>query len=101
VNLYPNNDYKPSTFRADLRAQYDLWEISGIKCRAILQVYNLFDNLNEYGVDGNTGRANQYIILQTDRSAHRADWVTYEERLFNPGAYEAPRFIKFGLEFRF
>ena len=101
VSLYPNNDYKPSTFSVDLRGHYNLYEIAGIKVRATLQVYNLFDNLNEYGVNSNTGRANQAIILESDRNAHRADWITYEERIFNPAAYSAPRLVKFGLEFRF
>jgi len=101
VNLYPNNDYKPSTLTLNMRAHYDLSALFGLKVRAILQVYNLLDRLNEYGVNSNTGRANQAIILPSDRSAHRADWITYEERIFNPAAYEAPRLVKCGLEFRF
>lgn len=101
VTLYPNNDYKPSTFYVDMRGHYNIGKFAGINCRATVQVYNLFDNLNEYGVDTNTGRANQFIILESDRSAHRADWITYEERLFNPAAYSAPRQVKMGLEFSF
>ena len=101
VNLYPNNAYKPNTLQIDLRGHYELMEIQGIKVRATLQVYNLLDKLNEFGVNQFTGRANQTIIRPEQILNHKADWVTYEERIFNQSAYSAPRQIKVGLEMRF
>jgi outer membrane receptor protein involved in Fe transport len=101
VNLYPNNSYKPTTLTVDLRAQMDLVEIRGIKLRAVLQGYNMLDRMNEYGVNGNTGRANQSIIRPEQILAHKSDFVSYNERIYNPAAYSTPRFIKAGLEFRF
>lgn len=101
VNLYPNNAYKPSTLSVDLRGHYELVEFQGIKTSLTLQVYNLLDKLNEYGVDSYTGRANQTIIRPEQILNHKSDWVTYEERIFNPNNYSAPRQVKLGLEMRF
>ncbi|MBN2279581.1 MAG: TonB-dependent receptor [Candidatus Marinimicrobia bacterium] len=101
INLLPNNSYKPQTFSTDLKAYYNLASWRGINARLNLQVYNLFDRLNEGWVNGNTGRANQSIIRDEDRLGHKADFVTYEERIFYPGAYSDPRQVKIGMELNF
>ena len=101
INLMPNNSYQPQTFSSDLKAHYSFAKWHGINARINLQVYNLFDRLNESWVNGNTGRANQNIIRDEDRIGHKADFVTYEERIFYPSAYAEPRQVKVGLELNF
>jgi len=101
INLMPNNSYKPQTFTTDLKAHYNFARMFGLNMRLKVQIYNLFDQLNENGVNGNTGRANQAIIRDEDRLAHKSDFVTYDERIFNPSAYSTPRQIKVGLEINF
>ena len=81
----------------DLQAHYDMPAMLGMRLRWTIRVYNLLDRLNEYGVNSNTGRANQAIIRPSDRLGHWCDFATYEDRIYNPEAYSAPRLIKFGL----
>jgi outer membrane receptor protein involved in Fe transport len=101
INLFPNNSYKPATFSTDLKTHYNFASISGIRMRLVMQVYNLFDRLNENWVNGNTGRANQSIIREEDLLSHKSDFSTYEERIFYKTAYSAPRQVKIGLEINF
>ena len=65
--------------------------------RVTLRVYNLLDRLNEYGVNANTGRTNQAIIRPQDRLGHYSDFATYEERIYSPSNWSAPRLVKLGL----
>ena len=97
VNLYPNNATKPTTFSIDLYAYYDILKIKGMSLRAILRVYNLTDRMNEYGVDGTTGRANQRIIRGSELRTQRSDFNDYFDRFKDPSAYSYPRLIKFGM----
>jgi outer membrane receptor protein involved in Fe transport len=97
VNLYPNNATKPTTFSIDLYAFYDILKIKGMSLRAILRVYNLTDRMNEYGVDGTTGRANQRIIRGSELRTQRSDFNDYFDRFKDPSAYSYPRLIKFGM----
>jgi len=97
VNLYPNNAVKPTSFSVDLYAHYDLFKVMGMSVRAILRVYNLTDRMNEYGVDGNTGRANQHIVRESDLRTQRSDFNDYYDRFKDPSAYSYPRLIKFGM----
>jgi outer membrane receptor protein involved in Fe transport len=97
VNLYPNNSKKPFTYTVDLQANYNFGAVWGAKLRWTLRIYNLFDRLNEYGVNGNTGRANQAIIRPQDRLGHYSDFSTYEERIYSPSSYSSPRLVKLGL----
>jgi outer membrane receptor protein involved in Fe transport len=97
VNLYPNNAYKPTSFSLDLYAFYNILKIKGVSLQAILRVSNLTDRMNEYGVDGNTGRANQHIIRASDLRTQRSDFNEYVDRYLDPSAYSYPRLIKFGM----
>ena len=97
VNLYPNNSTKPSTFSMDLYAFYDILKVKGISLRAILRVYNLTDRMNEYGVNGTTGRANQVIIQGSDLRTQKSDFNDYYDRFSDPTSYSQPRLVKFGL----
>jgi outer membrane receptor protein involved in Fe transport len=97
VNLFPNNSKKPFTYTVDLQANYNFGVVYGTKLRWTLRIYNLFDRLNEYGVNGNTGRANQAIIRPSDRLGTYSDFSTYEQRIYSPANYSSPRLVKLGL----
>jgi len=97
VNLYPNNSSKPVHYSVDLQAFYDIGVLWGAKLRWTLRVYNLFDRLNENNVNANTGRTNQAIIRPQDRLGHWSDFSTYEERIYSPANWSAPRLVKLGL----
>jgi len=97
VNLYPNNAYKPTSLSFDLRSHYNIGRFYGMAWKVELYAYNLFDRLNEYGVDGNTGRANQTIVREEDLAGHISDFNDYYDRLHNPNNFGAPRQIKLGL----
>ena len=101
VNLYPNNSKQPSTLTADLFAQYKLGVVWGTRLKVTLNVYNLFDRMNEYGVNGATGRANQAIVRPTDLASHRSDFNDYYDRIEDPASYSAPRLVKLGLGMEF
>ncbi|MBN1782748.1 TonB-dependent receptor [bacterium] len=101
LNMFPNNQYKPSRISADLNAFYNLGTYRGISMRLTLLVYNLFDTLNENGVNGETGRAYTAIVQDTDLSGYRSLFSTYEDTYQNPSAYSSPREVKLGLGFTF
>ncbi len=97
VYLLPNNSSKPFHNSFDLMARYDVATIYGAKVRLTARVYNLFDHLNENNVNSNTGRTNQAIIRPQDRLGHWSDFSTYEERIYSPSNWSAPRLVKLGL----
>jgi len=97
VNLFPNNSKKPFQYTIDLQAHYDMPTRWGLDIRWTLRIYNLFDRLNENGVNANTGRTNQAIIRPDDLLGHWSDFSTYEERIYSPANWSAPRLIKLGM----
>jgi outer membrane receptor protein involved in Fe transport len=101
VYILPNNSYKPAGFTADLAAYYrwQLAESTGLRLQ--LNIYNVFDNLNEDFVYARTGRAYTDVILETDRANHVSDFNTIDDRIQNPSMYSAPREIKLGLALEF
>ena len=101
VLLYPNNAKKPSNYSIDVYGYYRLPLSGGMTMRFELYIYNLLDNLNEYGVYGRTGRAYTNIILPSERANHRSDFNTIEDNMRNPAMYGAPRMVKFGVGFSF
>lgn len=101
VNLFPNNEHIPSSLSADLSGYADLFRFAGMKVRANLLVYNLFDQLNDAWVNSNTGRAYTAIIRATDLASHHSDFNTYEDRIHDPTMYSSPRLVKLGLEMVF
>ena len=62
INLYPNNDYRPAKFSADLMTYYNLPIFKDYVLNLRLAVYNLFDRLNEEFVNSQTGRAYTAVI---------------------------------------
>ena len=101
VNLYPNNDYRPTKYHADLMAYYNLSISKKYKINFRLAVYNLFDRLNENWVDSKTGRAYTAVIKDTDRAGHRSNFNGFEDRIQNPAMFAAPRMIKFSTGINF
>jgi outer membrane receptor protein involved in Fe transport len=96
VNLYENNDHRPSRYTVDLNAFYNLDFYKDTKLKITLSIYNLLDRLNEQWVNSNTGRAYTAIIRDTDLQSHRSDFNKYEDRIQDPSAYEPPRLVKLG-----
>ncbi len=101
INLLPNNNHKPSNTRTDLTAFWNLINRNNYNIRLTMLVNNLFDNLNEFGVNSTTGRANQVIIREQDRLNYFSNFSTLEDWINNPGNFGAPRAIKFGIEATF
>lgn len=101
VSLLPNNAYKPMGVTTDLFAYYRLPITDKLKMRFTLNIYNLFDNLNEVWVDNTTGRAYTSIIRETDVEKFHSDFTDIEDSIENPSMYSAPREIRFGIGIEF
>jgi len=101
VNLLPNNSSKPFHYTIDMMAFYNMSINDTFSLRWTLRVYNLFDRLNENNVNSNTGRTNQAIIRPQDRLGHWSDFSTYEERIYSPSNFSAPRLVKLGVALMF
>jgi len=101
INLYPNNDYKPARYSADLVTYYDLPVYKDYKVNLRLAVYNLFDRLNEGWVNGSTGRAYTAVIKETDLAGHRSNFNEYIDRVQNPSMFSTPRMVKFSMGVNF
>lgn len=101
INLYPNNDYQPSKYQADLTARYSLQLANMAGVNLFLTIYNLFDRLNEEWVNSQTGRAYTDVEENSEILLHRSNFNGYEDVYQNPSMYSTPRMIKFGLELTF
>ena len=101
INLLPNNQERPSQFRVDLNAFYNLFTFSNIDVRLTLLAYNIFDTLNENTVNETTGRAYTGIVRPIDEISHKSNFSEYTDVLQNPGMFDAPRSIRLGLGFQF
>ncbi len=101
LNLPPNNDYQPNTFTVDLTAHYSFPLFYDLKGRLTLNVYNVFDRLNDVAVNPETGKAYTAIIEPSELASHRSDFNTYPDRVHDPSMYSAPRRIKLGLGIEF
>ncbi|HHE55113.1 MAG TPA: TonB-dependent receptor, partial [Caldithrix abyssi] len=99
VNLFPNNDYMPSSYSVDFFSYYKFKLFKLFDAQIELSIYNLFDRLNPVWVYGSTGQPYTTIIQESDRSNHRSDFNEYEDRIKNPSAYSAPRMVKLGIGF--
>ena len=98
INLLPNNAYKPSNYVINLSSYYN---IPIIKARVTFEIYNLFDTLNEYGINSQTGRAYSAILSDSDIAAFKNNYTNIEDTYQDPSQYGAPRSIKIGMEIRY
>ena len=101
VNQLPNNAYKPMGVTTDLFAYYNIPLSERTKLRFTINIYNLFDNLNEVSVNANTGRAYTAIIREQDYEKFHSDFTELEDSIENPSMFSAPREIRFGFGFEF
>ncbi len=101
INLLPNNQVRPSQFRVDLTAFYNLFSIKGVDVRLTLLAYNIFDTLNENTVNETTGRAYTGIVRPVDLATYRSDFSSYYDVIQNPAMFAAPRSVRLGLGFQF
>jgi outer membrane receptor protein involved in Fe transport len=97
INLFPNNQHRPSRYSMDLTAFYNVASLGRMKIRLNVIVYNLFDRLNEVGVNGNTGRAYQAIITEEERMSFRSLYHKIEDQYHNPANFSTPRVVKVGV----
>jgi len=101
LNLYPNNDYKPLKYHADISGYILLPTILNLSPKLELLVYNLTDRYNEYGVSSETGRAYTAVVNKTELMSHRSNFNTYDDRYKDPSMFSGPRQIKLGLTVSF
>ena len=98
INVLPNNAYKPSNYILNLSSYYNIPKV-GIKF--MFEVYNFFDEQNEYGVNSITGRAYSKIYDESDIASFKNDYTSYEDTFQNPADFGAPRSIKIGVEWSY
>ena len=98
INLLPNNDYKPPNYTVDMSGYYNIKIFNQFSGKLTFLIYNIFDRLNEYGVNSQTGRAYTALITDSDRRNFRSNFTTIEDSYQDPSAFSAPRTIKIGLE---
>lgn len=96
---FRNNRTKPSVVTFDLRAD-KIVKVGRIDMTTFVWVENLFDRLNEYGVYGSTGRANNDLDAELN-AGEIIGLNTLEDYITNPSMYSAPRRIRLGLSFGF
>jgi outer membrane cobalamin receptor len=101
LNLYPNNDYKPSNYTIDLTGYLNLPKIFGYQPNLNLLMRNITDRRNEYGVSSETGRSYTAVVNETELLSHRSDFNSYEDRYQDPSMFSSPREIKVGLTIKF
>ena len=101
INLYPNNDYKPSTYTVDATLYYNFKLLDRFSGKIDITIYNLLDRLNENGVDSETGRAYTAVIRETDYAGHRSDFNDFEDRIKNPSMFSSPRMVKLAVGINF
>ena len=101
INLYPNNDYRPEKYSVDGAFYYRLTVAGLPKINIDVNVYNIFDRLNEEWVNDQTGRAYTAVIKETDLAGHRSDFNDFDDRIKNPSMYSSPRSIKVSLGINF
>ena len=101
LNLYPNNDYKPSNYTLDLTGYVNLPKIFVFQPNINLLVRNVTDRRNEYGVSSETGRSYTAVVNETELLSHRSNFNTYDDRYKDPSMFSGPREIKLGLTIKF
>jgi outer membrane receptor protein involved in Fe transport len=101
INLYQNNDYKPSTYTIDVNAFYAFNIYEDFRAELYLKIYNLLDTKNSVWVYGDTGQAYTTVVRESQIAQHRSDFNDYYDRVENPTAFSAPRQIKLGFGVKF
>ena len=101
INLLPNNEYKPSNYTVDFTSYYNLEIYNRNRIKLNFSVYNIFDRLNEYNVNSQTGRAGTAIITDVERETFYSNFNTIEDTYIIPTNYSGPRNYKIGIQYEF
>ena len=101
INLQPNNQYKPSNYTVDFTGYYNFKLFNKNRIKVNLSVYNVFDRLNEYNVNSQTGRAGTAIITEANIASFYSNFNTIEDTYIIPTNYSAPRNYKIGIQYEF
>ncbi len=102
---WDNIDRKPIQWNVDFRFSKG-FKIFGLEFLANLNIFNVFNKLNEKRVHSITGHAgpNAYLPEIGRRRYSRIDQIgvfTHNEADYNPSWYSRPRFIQFGIGLQF
>ena len=102
---WANIDRKPFKWNVDLKVAQG-FEVFALDFLASLNIFNLFNHLEENYVHSVTGQAgpNVYIPEIGRRKYARIDELglfTHDQADYNPAWYSPPRFIQFGLGLQF
>lgn len=95
---FENGGTKPPTFNADLRAEKS-FRFGETSFTIFALVYNLFDTMNEYGVNSTSGRANVDPFTYLAGPIYGLN--TLEQYLNNPQSFSSPRQVRLGATFDF
>ena len=101
INLYPNNDYMIPGYYIDFSGYYQVPITDWVSARFTLSIYNLFDQLNESWVNGQTGRAYSAILEEADYLEHQSDFNTILDTVQDPSSYRDPRQVKLSMSLTF
>jgi len=101
INLYQNNDYKPSKYSVDVNAYYAFNIYDDFKAKLYLKIHNLLDTKNAIWVYSDTGQAYTTVVRDAQIAQHHSDFNDYYDRVENPTAFSAPRKIKLGIGVEF
>ncbi len=94
-------DRKPLRWNVDLKVART-FQIGDFPLTAYIDIYNIFDHLNENGINSLTGRAgpNAYLPeigrLRYSRISQIGEF-SYDEADYDPSWYSRPRLIQFGI----
>jgi outer membrane receptor protein involved in Fe transport len=98
---WDNEDRKPLRWNVDLKVakMFQVWEVP---LTLYVDIYNLFDHLNELNVNALTGHAgpNAYLPEIGELRYKRIDQIgafTHAEADYDPSDYSRPRLIQFGM----
>ena len=102
---WSNIDRQPFSWNVDMRLAQG-FEVIGLDFLASLNVFNLFNHLQEISVHSVTGQAgpNAYLPEIATKRYSRIDQLgefTHDEADYNPTWYSSPRFIQFALALQF
>jgi outer membrane receptor protein involved in Fe transport len=101
INLYENNSVKPASTTFDLTTSYNI-PVGGMhSIKLMLNIYNVFDNLNAAWVYGDTGQPYTRIVTQSELEKFRSDYNDFYDQIKNPTAYSYPRSVKVTVGYTF
>ena len=94
-----NSDNRPAFFDVDFYVT-KVFNLARYQFSVYMKIFNLFDNLNEVNVFGDTGRADETLELTRNQTAPRGV-NTISEYFTRPDFYSSPRQIVLGVDFSF